>query len=744
GNWEPLGNPEKDYRSGHLKFALHGQKLHGNWALIRMKPHGEKQEAWLLIKEKDDYARPAQEFSVVDEMPDSVAGAQKRRSKGTVQPAKQTRKSAISRAGKNQSMPEGAKKTALPARLNPQLATLVEEAPGDGKQWQYEIKFDGYRMLARAESGDVRLHTRTGLDWTDKLPELAKSLAKMKLPDGWYDGEIVALDEHDIPDFQRLQNAFDRARTSEVVYYLFDLPFYHGHDLREVPLLERRRILHSLFNARTPASIRFSQGFDVDGTHVKDDACRLGLEGVIGKRIDSHYTERRSRSWIKLKCGQRQEFVIGGYTDPQGTRSGLGSLLLGIHDDKHKLHYAGNVGTGFNDKTLAALRKQLDANAAEKSPFDGPTGIYRTAHWVKPVMLAEVSFAAWTADGRIRHGVFHALRQDKKAGEVVRERPKHIPNKTAATDAKETGLLAAQKVTHPDRVIDEHSGLTKIELMRFYALVAPLMLPHLKGRPASLLRAPDGVGGQFFFQKHLGDISMAGVRMLPPDLDPEHPPMLEIFNAQGLLSATQMNVIEFHTWNAVKSKIGKPDRMTFDLDPGEKTDWDLLRQAATLVRSLLAALELESMIKTSGGKGLHIVVPIKRQYEWGAVKGFSHAIVEHLAATLPQLFAAKSGPKNRIGKVFVDYLRNGFGATTVSAWSARARPGMGVSVPFGWDDLEKIKSGAHWHVRNIHDRLDVGNKPWEQMKNRAQGLTRPMKILGFKPDGEAARNVSAG
>lgn len=713
GSWDPLGDPLKQYQDGRLKFELHGQKLHGRWALVRMKSDGAKKEAWLLIKETDAYARAAADYSVVEEEPDSVAAV------SDATPVKQHAK-----RGK---MPAGALKAALPQRLAPQLATLVDAAPEDSKEWSYEIKFDGYRVLTRVSGKALHLYTRNGNDWTGKLPELAEALSKMKLPPGWYDGEIVVLDAQGIPSFQGLQQAFDATGTQAIVYYLFDLPFYDGHDLRGVPLSERRQLLQALFSKKTPAMLRFSEDFDVPPKDIVASACSMGLEGVIGKRKDSPYSTRRSADWIKLKCTRRQEFIIGGYTDPQGSRVGIGSLLLGVHDEKGILRYAGNVGTGFDQRALAMLKQQLRAIATDEKPFDGATGRYRNPHWVRPVLLAEISFAEWTSDGSIRHAVFHGLRSDKPPQAIVREKAMHI---SASQQAVSTAVKSV-KVTHGERIIDASSGITKIDLMRYYALVAPLMMMHLKARPASLMRAPDGIAGELFFQKHLGDLEMQGVRQLSPALDPDHAPLLEIAKLEGVLSAAQMNVIEFHTWNAVKSAMMKPDRMTFDLDPGLKTDWATVQQAALLLRSLLQGLELECVIKTSGGKGLHVVVPLRKQYGWNVVKDFSRAIVDHMAETLPDRFVAKSGPRNRVGKIFVDYLRNGFGATTVAAWSARARPGLGVSVPFAWNELEKVTSGAHWTIANIEVRLHRGNTPWDARPIAPQNISRAMKILGF-------------
>ncbi len=721
GYWVPVGDPHHGYRDGNLKLELHGHKLRGKWALIRMKNKGEKQEAWLLIKEKDAMARPASEYSIVDAMPDSVAKLAAPKAE-----AETNKKAAVPSIKRG--MPDGAVKAALPDMLKPQLATLVDAAPGDADNWLYEIKFDGYRMLARIDGKDVRLITRNGNDWSDKLSALVAALKQLKLPPGWYDGEIVVLNDKGIPSFQALQNAFDRTHTENIVYYVFDVPYYRGYDLRGVALGERRALLADLLKKPTPL-VRFSEAFEASHQDVVASACRLGLEGVIGKRKTARYVSRRSPEWIKLKCTQRQEFVIGDYTDPRGSRVGIGSLLLGVHDEHGKLRYSGNVGTGFDSKTLSDLRIKLEALVQDKNPFADKTGIDKKAHWVKPTLLAEVSFGEWTDTGRVRHAVFHGLRTDKKAASIIREAPMHM--RSLSTEPVPAKLPPKLKITHPERVIDRSSGITKLQLVEYYALTAPLMMPHLKMRPVSLVRAPDGIGGELFFQKHLEKSTMPGVQALDPSLDPNHAPLLEIARPQGLLAAAQMNVIEFHTWNALKSKIDKPDRMTFDLDPGEGVDWPTMQESAHLVHAFLEQLKLVSFIKTSGGKGLHIVVPVKKLYDWDTVKDFSQAIVQHLASTLPQRFVVKSGPKNRVGKIFIDYLRNGFGATTVAAWSARARPGLGVSVPISWSELDGLDSSAHWTIANIHGRVEVGNTPWEAYAKSAQSVTAAMRLLNF-------------
>ena len=733
GVWTPLGDAEAGYRDGHLKFELAGHKLAGRWALIRMKGKREKQAPWLLIKEDDAYARPAAGYSVVDALPDSVADLPPPAPPPHQDPAPD--RAARTRARKESrrnarapALPPGAVKAALPASLQPQLATLAERVPGEPDAWCYEIKFDGYRMLARIDDGEVRLLTRNGHDWSAKLPSVVSALKQLGIASAWLDGEIVLLDAGGTPDFQLLQNAFDQGRTAEIVFYLFDLPFYDGHDLRAVPLVERQQMLATLL-ARPPSpSLRRSEAFEGEPEAVRQAACRMGLEGVIAKRKAARYQSRRSPDWIKLKCAQRQEFVIGGYTDPSGSRPGIGALLLGVYDRAGALHYSGKVGTGFDERTLRELKSRLAPLARKTRPFATRTDADAGAHWVTPSLVAEVSFGEWTASGRLRHAVFKGLRADKAPQSIVRERARPV----AAARPPEKAL--AVTVSHSDRVIDRSTGIAKLQVVAYYARIASLMMPHLKARPVSLVRAPAGIDGQLFFQKHLDAAQIDGMRALDPALDPGHAPLVSVATARGLQAAAQMNVLEFHTWNARSDAILKPDRMTFDLDPGEGVAWQTVLEAAHIVHAFLGELGLVSFVKTSGGKGLHIVVPIRRLYDWDTVKAYSQAIVRHLARTVPARFTATSGPRNRVGKIYVDYLRNGFGATTVAAWSLRARPGLGVSVPLAWEELDALSGGAHWTLASIEARLPTGNTPWRDYARSAQALGRAMKRLGFVRD----------
>ncbi|ROQ93007.1 ATP-dependent DNA ligase LigD phosphoesterase module /ATP-dependent DNA ligase LigD polymerase module [Delftia acidovorans] len=734
GTWLPEGDAAEGYRKGKLKFELRGHKLQGRWALVRMRGKDDaKKPAWLLIKEHDGLERAASEFNVVEDMPDSVAGLPLPTATAPITTPVTT--------------PVATHVAALmPQSIAPQLATLVDHAPADAGQWIFESKFDGYRLLARIEDGAVRLFTRNGKDWTTKMPALARAFAALPLQSGWVDGEVLMLDSDSRPDFQALQNAFDGERTDHLVFFAFDLLWQDGQDLRPQPVEQRRQQLRALLHKAPSDRLRFSEAFDAPPADLVAAACQLGLEGVIGKRRGSAYASRRSADWIKLKCGLRQEFVIAGYTDPQGTRTGLGALVLAVHGEDGQLRAAGKVGTGFNRRTLADLRQRLERLATGTSPLADSRGLGSGVHWVRPTLLAEVSFAQWTEDGQVRHAVFQGLRADKPARSIVKEEPQHVPSTASSASAAATPgaarpetrnaraarLPASMTITHPERVIDPSTGITKMDLARYYATVAPFMITHLKSRPVAMVRAPDGIEGELFFQKHLDQAPLQGIAALSPELDPGHAPLMEVSRREGLVAAAQMNTIEWHTWNARKDRIDRPDRMTFDLDPGEGVPWQQVQEAASLLHVLLQELELPAFLKTSGGKGLHVVVPIKRLLDWDTVKAFSQAVVQHLAHAVPQRFVAKSGPRNRVGKIFVDYLRNGFGATTACAWTARARPGMGISVPVAWNELDRLTGGAHWTIRSVDQRLRLGNSPWEHYGTAAVGLGRAMKALGFE------------
>jgi bifunctional non-homologous end joining protein LigD len=718
GTWTPMVDPQQGLSDGKLVFKLDGHKLAGLWELVRIAKPGDKQDAWLLFKKRDAHARLRSEYDVVSALPDSMIA----------RPLKVS--------GAPTDKPAAAVKASLPATLAPQLASLATVAPTSGA-WLYEIKLDGYRLMARIDGATVKLITRGGHDWSAKMPHVVKALRGLQLGTAWLDGEIVVLGEGGTPDFNALQNAFDRGKTERIDYFLFDVPYFEGHDLRATPLVQRRQLLKQLLDDKPQLHLRLSADFDADPASILESARRMGLEGVIAKRKDAPYESRRSETWLKLKHRQRQEFVIAGYADRSSGEAQIGSLLLAVHDDDGQLAYVGNVGTGWSAATAGTLKKQLAKLEVAASPFgDKPLHKHRWStrdpaaqHWVRPQLVAEVEFADWTPDQQIRHATFLGLRSDKPARAVQRESVV-MPAGPGLALNRGSSVVAGMKVTHPERVIDAASGITKLELVRYYESVAEWMLPHLKGRPCSLVRGPEGVGGELFYQKHMEAGQIAEVKPLDAALLPGHAPLLEVSTTAALVAAAQMNVIEFHTWNALAKKFDKPDRIVFDLDPGEGEKWERVLEAATLVRGFLQELGLAVWVKTSGGKGLHLVVPLAARYDWDTVKDFAQAVVQHLARVIPQRFVGKSGAANRVGKIYIDYLRNHHGATTAAAFSARARPGMGVSMPVSWDALPTLKRSDQWTVRTAREHLSFESvDPWQDYWACRQTLTAALKAL---------------
>ena len=751
GTWEPVGDAREGLEKGKLTFHLHGEKLAGLWELVRISKPGAKQDPWLLFKKHDGWAQPRVDYDVIAALPDSVIakplGLLEAREPKTA-PASTGPASAVAAPAP----PElaGAVKAALPEQLQPQLATLSKVMPPAG-EWLYEIKFDGYRMLARIEGGQVRLLTRGGHDWTSKLKSLALEVESLGVTSGWLDGEVVVVDADGVPSFNALQNAFDAQGTETIAYFLFDAPFFEGYDLRNVPLLSRRALLKQLLEAKGSQRVRFSEDFEADGRSLLQTACAMKLEGIMAKRKDARYVSARTETWLKLKCLERQEFVIIGFTDRGGAKGEVGGLLLGYHEGG-KLCYAGNVGTGWNAKSSAELHQKLIQLEVDRPALDPSTlkpGRWgkRSAgreRWVQPTLVAEVRFAEWTPEGHIRHGSFQGLRDDKPARAVTRERA----TANATTLAKPTAAprVGSIRVSNPERVIDPSTGLTKLDIVRYYESIAEWMLPHLQGRPVSLVRAPAGITGQQFFQKHDDKLSIPGMRELDPALWEGHAALLEVPTAEALVNAAQRNVVEFHTWNSRARTLDRPDRVIFDLDPGEGVGWKEVQEAALLTRTLLTELALDAWLKTSGGKGLHVVVPLAPRLGYDEVKAFSQAVVQHLAKTIPSRFVAKSGGSNRVGKIFVDYLRNGHAQTTAAAFSARARPGLGVSMPVSWEDLAGVKSGAQWTIATAREYLSFQRAdPWEDYWKSKQTLSAALKGLKrHQPPSGGSRSGSDG
>ncbi|MCI8209886.1 ATP-dependent DNA ligase [Pseudomonas sp. S25] len=752
GIWQPHGDPQKTYKDGKLKFTLVGEKLTGEWALVRtrLKGSGDK-EQWLLIKEKDEIARPGADYDIVVDQPQSVISGKlvgKPATDNKRAPAKATAPKAKSAKTKPAKTSQAA--SVVPETLAPQLATLVDAPPsGD---WLYEIKFDGYRIMTRILDGEVRLFSRNGHDWTDRLPLQAKALQAMGLKDSWLDGEMVMLNEDGLPDFQALQNAFEIGRSKEVVYFLFDAPFIEGRDLRETPLEERRAALKKLLGKSRSKLLRFSDAFMSRHQDIVESASAMGLEGVIGKRAGSLYISKRNPDWIKLKCRLRQEFVIVGYTQPQGSRSGFGALLLAVNGDEEDsgLVYAGRVGTGFSERTLKQISERVKKMQRDSSPLSKKltSAQGRGVHWIEPELVCEAEFAEWTREGIIRQAAFIALRSDKPASQVVHEYPQAAKNlkktsRSSPVNTEKTGkaavpnkgrmIIADVSISHPDRVIDTDSGTQKADLAHYYEEIADWILPYLKNRPVSLLRCPEGVAGEQFFQKHSEKLAIPNIKQLEPELDPGHARLMEIDTVQALVGAAQMGTIELHTWGATSDRIETPDHFVLDLDPDDALPWRSMIEATQMTLAVLDELGLDAFIKTSGGKGMHIIVPLQRQADWESVKAFAKAIAEFVARQLPERFTATMGPKNRVGKIFIDYLRNSRGASTVTAYSVRARPGLPVSVPVAREELESLKSAQQWNVGNLQQRLrKLKADPWKGYANRQRITKKMWKQLGVE------------
>jgi bifunctional non-homologous end joining protein LigD len=774
GTWQPIGNPHEGYRRGILKFRLDGQKLHGAWTLVRMHPRGgsdrssDNKDHWLLIKERDDEARGGRDADIVERSPASVASGRQLDEVASAQPRvwqssrssphkRRTAHDAPLSPARSATSPDrrlkpndlpGAVKASQPERLSPQLATLVETPPV-GAGWIHEIKYDGYRILCRIRDGKVHLFTRSGHDWTAKLELQARAVSSLGLANAWLDGEVVIFTEDGKTSFQALQNAFDANFSGRIVYCLFDVPYLNGYDLRFVPLLERKRLLASLLEASTPARrggsarerpdrtlLRYSDHIVGEGETSLKEACRRGLEGLIAKRADSVYRSGRSRTWLKIKCSQRQEFVIGGFTEPAGSRSGLGALLIGYHD-QGRFRYAGRVGTGFSTASLRMLRRKLAPLEQPRPAFEDPPTGHETqgVHWVKPRLVAEVRFSEWTEDGLLRHPSFQGLRTDKEARAIERERP--APNRDAAESAaaktsssrRQPAASALERVrlTHPDRVLYPDVGLTKRDLARYYESIADRILPHLRGRPLTLVRCPRGYQS-CFYQKHVNERMPAAIGRVEITENGDRATYMTADSLDALLGLVQMDVLELHTWGATRDRLDRPDRLTFDLDPDPTLPWIQVVEAAQLMHELLRELGLVCFLKTTGGRGLHLVTPIQRSLDWEEAKGFAKSVADHMATTIPQRFTSVMAKRERKGKVFIDYLRNGRGATAIAAYSPRARAGAPISVPMAWDELTPRLKSDQFTLLNIADRLTgQAHDPWKSYERSAKSVTNAMK-----------------
>lgn len=585
-----------------------------------------------------------------------------------------------------------------PAFVAPQLATLVDAVP-DGDDWLHEIKYDGYRLMAIKSDGQVRLITRNGNDWTTRFAAVAEGLARVPAATAVLDGEVVAFEGSGRTSFQMLQASLEAGGGHPLSYVAFDLLHVDGEDLRAQPLSERRTMLDALIRrARGKGKPQMSAELPGTPDVLLAAACRLGLEGLISKRRDAPYVSGRTRSWLKIKCGMRQEFVVVGFTAPKGSRVAIGALLLGVVEPRGRIRYAGRVGTGMPDVLLRSLGKRLGRIKRTNSPLGtAPQGLPAGVQWVEPEVVVEVAFTEWTTESRLRHPSLIAVRDDKPAKHVKRER-------VNPTTAAETAMpeVSGVVISNPGRVVFPGVGLTKLDAATFIERVAKRMLPHVAGRPLTFVRCPEGIADECFYQKHWTGQVPATLDTIPiRQGGGEIRRYVVVHDVPGLVTLVQWGILEIHLWGSRADAVEKPDRVTFDLDPGDGVSWAEMRDAARSVRTLLESAGLESWLKTSGGKGLHVVVPLTRRSAWEEASDFARAVAERLAAEAPSRFVSVASKAQRPGKVFVDWLRNTRGATSVAPWSMRARPGAGVSVPIPWSTLGRVRAGDHYTVQSV-------------------------------------------
>jgi bifunctional non-homologous end joining protein LigD len=739
GQWSTEGDPHKQLAKGHLEIDLRGSKLRGRWHLVHMKgrDRGGK-ENWLLIKAEDEYAREEGGEHLLEEKPRSVKTGRTIEAVGRSEVKIERKRGAASRHVVRATHGEGpvkgpdpttdpiapaklrgARRGPLPAFVEPQLGSLAGRPPA-GSQWVHEIKFDGYRLLARIDGGKVRLKTRSGLDWTSKFPSVQKALEKLEVVSAFLDGEVIVETEQGTPDFGALQNDLSEGRSDRFCYYLFDLLHLDGIDLSRAALLDRKAMLAQVLAGHADNILKLSEHFTEKGDVVLGHACRLGLEGIVSKLASAPYRSGRSKAWLKSKCTDSDEFLVIGYVPSTTERRMVGSLVLGYYDKK-KLVYAGRVGSGFSTAVAADLWRRLEPLRIDRPALDPlpPVEVRRGVRWTKPQLVAEVELRGWTADGIVRHAVFKGLRQDKEAADVAPRKSIAKAGTRAQAKGKDASTPAVS-LTHPDRVLWPDVGVTKQGLAELYTEIWPQISTHVVDRPLALVRCPGGVEEGCFFQKH----AWAGIteyvrRSRDPDDNEE---LLSIDSLEGLISLVQASVLEIHVWGAKIADIERPDGITFDLDPAPEVAWPDVIAAAFEVRERLEKLGLQSFVKTTGGKGLHVHAPLKPHAGWPEVKDFAHKLARAMAKDSPQRYLATASKSARRGRIFIDYLRNGRGATAVVAYSARARAGAAVSTPLVWDELGPEMRPDRFTVANLLNRLANIDDPWRDMRRSARRL----------------------
>lgn len=783
GTWEPVGDPGQGLAKGKLVFKLHGEKLHGEWTLVKTFSKEKRGNSWLLIKHKDEEIRKGDNAQFLERNATSVVSGRtmeeiaaasdkvwKRNREHTVKnfPAKNPPPAA-------QALPAKAVKVSkMPGFTPPQLATLSTNMP-KGAEGVHEIKFDGYRMISHINHGHVNIFSRNGKDWTAAFQSIAHLLSTFNIETAIVDGEMVVADEQGKSNFMELKNALSSGDVSRLQYYLFDILYLNGQDTTKLPLLQRKELLAELLTANAPKTkaqrIRLSEHFTVADDSFFQNVCTLQLEGVVSKRADAPYHVGRSKVWLKTKCQKRQEFVIGGFTLPSTGALGVGALLLGYYDDG-KLQFSGRVGTGFTKASSMQIRKLLDKLRQNKTPYVSiSTEGKRGAIWVKPQLVAEVEFTEWTPDGSLRHPSFKGMREDKQANSIVREiaispkaaapeiekeleeepaipktvRAKHAKAEKASAQTVQPpsaklsdnnkAVVGGISISHPQRVIYPGMHITKQELAEYYLFVSDKIMPHIVNRPLSTVRCPEGASEPCFFQRHVGLGKSPYLHEVSVGVKGEARDYLMIHDVEGLISLVQWGVIELHPWQCAANNFDKPDRMIFDLDPDPSVSLKQLIDGAQEVRQRMQELGLRTFLKTTGGKGLHVVVPMTPNYSFPAIKSFARAIAESMASDSPKKYIASMSKAKRTGKIFVDYLRNDVTSTAVAPYSARAREGATVSTPLAWEELTGQLKLSSFTINAVQQRLEKQRKdPWQDFSKTKQKIaTNYLKVLKIEP-----------
>jgi bifunctional non-homologous end joining protein LigD len=785
GEWQPLGDVDKDLEKGDFKFLLNGTKLKGKWVLVRMRRNRDRDRSdkpnWLLIKERDEYAQPEDTPAVTELAPDSAITGRTIEQIAENQDHVWEPKHGLREAADNRAEPSRKRKAKTADRNHKSLERLLQEAPlehfpgfiapqlagearsaPNGADWVHELKFDGYRTQIHVQTksqpgGNIpkaRLFTRKGLDWTARMAHVAQAAAKLGVESAILDGEVVALDSEGRSNFSDLQSAFQNGGQADLTYFAFDLLHLNGHNLRGLPLMKRKTILAKLLaQSKAGSTLRLCEHIQADGGVVFTKACELGAEGIVSKLSSTAYTSGRGNAWIKLKCKLQQEFVIGGFTPLAKGGQGIGALLLGYYEDG-KLCYAGRCGTGFTREVERMLRIRLDALMRKGPAFAAiPPAAMQNAKWVRPDLVAQVAFAAWSKDNQVLRASFKGLREDKPSADVVRESPlagvmpsiaaSQPVNSTASRNAvgrpekTRSEKPPALAITRPNKVLDEESGTTKQQLAEYYAAVAERMLPHIADRPLSVLRCPNGVGNQCFFQKHvshglpagIGSVSIANKKTSGKK------DFLTLNTADGLIGLAQLGVLEIHPWGSKNDSLERPDRIIFDLDPDEAIAWPILAAAALELRAQLKQFNFTSFLKGTGGKGLHVVLPIEPEHEWPIIKQFSRSLVLRMERSNPQLYITNMVKAARKNRIYLDYLRNDREATAIAPFSTRARPGVPVAVTLDWKELKALVRPA-FHVSDFASwKSRLARDPWKGIMEYRQRLTPEiLRSLGVKTE----------